>query len=124
MFKRILFLITLALCFSHTYAGQKIYVANPEKAHQVNAKIISKNGQIENTTWFRLHQSEGNYLDVSSVHGDNMGVFFYDTDVKNRHDINCWGIEYHLFFRCDRCGMLQDCIPPPCLNRNCPSYNQ
>lgn len=129
MFYKILLCLTLIFGSSIYASNQKVYVKCPEKAFQVNATIKKPNGECENTTWFRLPHmqhgvADGGYYDVSSVHGDQYGVFFFDQDIKNTDPVKKWSLEYHVLFACENCGMLHDHYAPPCMNPACPSNNR
>ncbi len=120
MFKELLLSFALALSVISCQASEKVYIADPEKVNQVNANISTKKGR-QNENWFRIHQENDFYIDVSSVHADDIGIYFYEADIKNVDPVRKFCVEYHILFRCDYCTMLQEHFPPPCLNPNCPS---
>ena len=122
MFKELLFTAALILSCTSCQAAEKVYVRHPEKIHQVDTTIVCKKS-VQKENWFRLHQEDDFYIDVASIHGDDIGIYFYESDIMNIDPVRKFCVEYHILFRCDECKMLQEHLPPPCLNPCCPSRN-
>lgn len=118
------FICFLCLFFSLNLDAQcnpaKVYISDTQKAHEIRAQIISSDGAVEYANMFRLYLRNEieEWIDVSSVHGDDVGIYFYEKDIRNRSE-KAWAFEFKLIYKCSLCGTFQDNMVPPCINPNC-----
>lgn len=102
--KKLALIAALILSLTCNASDDKVYISNTQDAHQVN-------------TWFRVHLDNGDWADVSSVHGDDVGIFVYPSDITLITPPQAWEIHYEIIYRCSTCGCVMN--TRQCQNEYC-----
>jgi hypothetical protein len=75
--------------------------------------------QVDNH--FRVRLKTGDWIDAKSLHGDDVGVYIYQSAVIE--PVKCWEIVQQEQWQCKGCGFFWPVFLNTCANKQCKNFN-